>query len=744
MASAAEKIKLTCPHCDEGFHAIRPEAGRKVKCPECGKAFTPDLDDDDNDEAAAVQERPTLKAKSKSGSKSDPDDKPRSKKPRDDDDDGDAPRKKRQRDEDDDADDRPSKKKKGKEKAGGSMMLVVLLLLLGGGFVLSLALLAVGAFVWPGFMVRKADDKVAEGIKPGINNPDKGLGGNKPTDNANKDNAGKDNLPAFLPGGNDVANFVFADADVLIGINVKALRDANQLEPMLKQIDSLQQGKDPMPNEIKDLMRNAERVMMCAQLPEQGMQMPFQPGGGGPGFPPGGGAPGFPPGGGPGFPPGGGGQGLPPGGGGPGFPPGGGQPGGQPKQGGANIKGLIAVLASNAEAVNKIKNMKAMGGAQLLGGKYRVYQPGKTDKNWPDYVAFPGERMILLGSLSEKEMIALLDQVSKNQGSPNEVVKIGGLVEQAHFYGALKFNAKIRQIVQGMEEAARKIPELQPFVGPLQRAKGASLGYDVISNGTSMRIRLNVECANAQDALGLRKAAEPLKDMALGLLQLSGKMPQTVTTDLNTIVFQNQGAVTTVSMQISEKTILELAKLGDSKQGFPGPGGVKDFAKGDGFKKDFPGLDRSNKDFPKLDGSPKDFAKGDGLKKDFPGLDGAKKDFPAFDGFGKDFKKGGQPKSESYTVKQMFSSKTDERPARFTQGKNVTVSINSSITLETTKFDIVVLRGNVGENVVVQKLATGRTGSVSFTVPATDAYRIRVINRGPGTATTCIVNVREQ
>jgi hypothetical protein len=548
---------------------------------------------------------------------------------------------------------------------------------------------------------------------------------------------------------------VFAEADVLIGINVKALRDANQLEPMLKQIDSLQQGKDPMPNEIKDLMRNAERVMMCAQLPEQGMQMPFQPGGGGPGFPPGGGGPGFPPGGGggpgfppggigggPGFPPGGGGPGLPPGGGGPGFPPG----GGQPKQGSANIKGVIAVLASNAEAVNKIKNMQAMGGAQLLGGKYRVHQPGKNNNNWADnvYVAFPGDRMVLLGTLSEKEMIALLDQVSRNQGSPNEVVKIGGLVEQAHFYGALRFNAQIRKIFQGMEEAARKTPELQPFVGPLQRAKGASLGYDVISNGTAMRIRLNVECANAQDAAGLRKAAEPLKDMALGLIQLAGKVPQTVTTDLNTIVFQNQGAVATVSMQISEKTIIELAKLGDSKQGFPGAGGGKDLAKGDGFKKDFPGLDRSKKDSPKLDGSPKDFAKGDGLKKDFPGLDGAKKDFPAFDGFGKDFKKGGEPKAQSYTVTQMFSGKVDERPAGFQQGKTVTISISGNTTLATTKFDIVVLRGNFGENIVAQKLATGRTGSVSFTVPATDAYRIRIINRGPGTATTCIVNVREQ
>ena len=787
MASAVSKIRLTCPKCDEEFRVTRPEDGARVKCPECGKGFVPELDDEE--EASGVQERPTLKVKGKAAAKADPDEKPRSKKSRAED--AEAPKKSRRRDEDDededddDDDDRPSKKKKGKEKASGSNMLILLLVLLGGGFVLSLGLLAVGAFVWPGFMRSKPDDQMVQARDKGA-----GLDAGNTKDGAGKDNAGKNNPPAFLPGGNNVANFILADADLLIGANVKAIRDANQLEQMLKQLDAANQTKK-MPAEVKELIRNSETVMLCMQIPDQAFQKnQFQPGGAPPfGGPPGvggqpgiGGQPFVPPGGGQPVPPGGVGQpGLPgggqpvapggigqpglPGGGQP-FPPGGvGQPGlpggGQPfppggvGQGGPKVKVVIAVLASSADAVKKIKGMAAVGAPQLAGGgKYAIHYPIKNDKEWPEFMAFPGDRTILLGSMTdEKDITTLLDQAAKNQGSANELVRLGAAVDKGHFWGALKFNDKMRQSLKEMEAAVKQMPEMQGLIQPLQRAKGASMSYDVINNGAAMRLLLNVECADANDAAGLRKSAEPLKDMAIGLLQLvGGKLPQSVTTDLNTISFQNQGAVVSVSMQVTEQSILALAKLGDTKKSFPGKDGApKDFAKNDGFKKDLPTfdgfnkdrpkLDGFNKDFPKFDGSKKDFPTPDGFKKDFPTPDGSKKDFPGLDGPNKDQPKGGQGKSQSYTLTKVFAGKGDERPAGFQMGKTVTVSINSNTSVPTTKFDIVVLRGNFGETVVAQKTVT-RTGFVSFIVPANDTYRIRVINRGPGIAATCIVNVR--
>lgn len=815
MASAAFKIRLTCPKCDEEFRAARPDDGAKVKCPECGKAFVPDLEDDDEEEATGVQERPALKVKAKPAAKANPDEKPRSKKPRDDDDD--APKKNRRRGEEDDADDddRPARKKKDKQKSG-SMMLVILLVVLGGGFVLSLALLAVGAFVWPGFMrsAKAADNLAADTNKGPGKGPGAGAGAgaDKAKDNA-KD---KDNIPAFIPGGNEIANFVPAEGDILVGINVKALREANQLEPILKQIDDATKGKDPMPAEIKELMRNSEKVMACLQVPDRAFQQQFpgggvggggqpfpgggfgggQPGGGlggkpggglgGQPFPPGGGLGGqpggglggqpggglggqpFPPGGGLGGQPGGGLGGQPGGGlgglggqpggglggqpggglGGQPFPPGGGI-GGPPGgfgQGGDKGKVVIAVLASNVEAVNKIRNLASLGSPQQLAGKYRVYQPAKQGGNWTDYVAFPGDRMILLCTLNEKEMTALLDSASKNQGSSNDAVKLGASVEKAHFWAAFKFNDKIREAFQAMDAQAKKTPELQGLVRPLQRAKGASMAYDVISNGAAMRIRINLECADASDAVEFRKTIEPLKDMAVGLLQLAvGKLPQSVTTDLNTITFQNQGPVAFVTMQVSQQTVAELPKLFDTKKkGFPGgDGGAKDFAKKDGAKKDRPVFDGSKKDSAKLDGFKKDGPSLDGFNKDFPTPDGSKKDSPKFDGSvpGKDSPKGGQGKSQSYQVNQMFAGKADERPAGFQQGKTVTISITSNTTVATTKFEIVVLRGNFGENAVAQKIVA-RTGTVSFVVPASDTYRVRVVNRGPGNATTCIVTVR--
>jgi hypothetical protein len=142
-------IRVTCPKCDERVRlSERPEDGEKVKCPECGKGFVPELDDED-DHRTRIQAKST--AKGTSSSRSDPDDEPRRKRSRADEDDDRGRRKGRE-----DDDDGRGKKAKAKPKSGMMMYLMI-----GGGVfgigacLFSCALFGVAGFVWPGFFLSK-------------------------------------------------------------------------------------------------------------------------------------------------------------------------------------------------------------------------------------------------------------------------------------------------------------------------------------------------------------------------------------------------------------------------------------------------------------------------------------------------------------------------------------------------------------------------------------------------------------
>jgi hypothetical protein len=167
MASVNTSIRFTCPKCGKVLRtSTRPAPGKKIKCPACGEAFVPDLDD--AVESTGIQERPSINANAKSASKNHADD-----------DEDDRPAKKRGRDEDEE--ERPSRKKrKAQQKSGGTTMLMVLFLLGGGGLFLVCAGVGVAAFIWPGFLRSKADNIVAKGKVAGADkapenqgNPDK-------------------------------------------------------------------------------------------------------------------------------------------------------------------------------------------------------------------------------------------------------------------------------------------------------------------------------------------------------------------------------------------------------------------------------------------------------------------------------------------------------------------------------------------------------------------------------------------
>ncbi len=232
-------VSFTCPNCAKVLRAsAKPPAGKKIKCPACGEAFVPDLDDE-NDEATRIQAKPSVKAKAKAAAARDADDDddgPRKKRSRadeedDEDEDDSRARNKRRRDEDDEDDDdeRPLKKKKKAKKKSGSMLMMVLgVVVLGGGALLSCVLCGVGAFVWPGFLVSKNGDMLA---------------------------------------------FVAPDANLLIGGKPKELK--NKFAPFKDMFGQMAAGPgagDRFP-ELEDALMNSERILMFMKTSELGMNM---------------------------------------------------------------------------------------------------------------------------------------------------------------------------------------------------------------------------------------------------------------------------------------------------------------------------------------------------------------------------------------------------------------------------------------------------------------------------------------
>jgi hypothetical protein len=117
-------ISLSCPSCDRGLKVKDELAGRRIKCPGCGKPIAvPDGDDESEAITATAPKRVGPAVSERNGN-------------------GAAKKKSRPRDEEEDKEeeeDRPRKKKKKKKDRKG----LLLLLLLGGG---ALAVLAVVLF----------------------------------------------------------------------------------------------------------------------------------------------------------------------------------------------------------------------------------------------------------------------------------------------------------------------------------------------------------------------------------------------------------------------------------------------------------------------------------------------------------------------------------------------------------------------------------------------------------------------
>jgi GYF domain 2 len=84
----------------------------------------------------------------------------------------------------------------------------------------------------------------------------------------------------------------------------------------------------------------------------------------------------------------------------------------------------------------------------------------------------------------------------------------------------------------------------------------------------------------------------------------------------------------------------------------------------------------------------------------------------------------------SYTV-NLIPGGANERPVSVRQGQRVSIIVTSTVTIPNTDVDLAVQRG---PNRIAGDLTVGPNCRVEFVAPATDMYRVRVNNRGPGVA----------
>jgi hypothetical protein len=99
---------------------------------------------------------------------------------------------------------------------------------------------------------------------------------------------------------------------------------------------------------------------------------------------------------------------------------------------------------------------------------------------------------------------------------------------------------------------------------------------------------------------------------------------------------------------------------------------------------------------------------------------------------------------KTFTVNNLREDDMHDQRFTFQQGKRVTINMVSTTTDRWCDVDLLVLRGEFGEDVIVEDITVGPNGRVSFVVPNTGVYRVRVDNLGPGMVRTSTVTITEQ
>jgi hypothetical protein len=522
-------VTITCAGCDKKLRlSQRPEAGRKIKCPACGEIFVPAFDDDDA-VATAIVERSSHNTRARTSPRHLADDDAPVRKPRRDDDDDDS---KRWRDDDED---RPSqKKKKGKHKAGNHLILFGLV----GACVLVLLLacsgIGVTAFVWPGFLLTK---KNANEVAVVANN----VAAN------NKNAIRKEQPKKEQPKPVKLNGFLMPDADLVFGLNVKSLRDANQFDMVLNQFRATQ--PDGLPQGFEEVARDCDQLLasmnVADMIAQGGVDNPFAP----PQGPIG--APRNPPGarGGPG-----------------------------PNRPAPSPKIVVALALSSAEAATKakdmIRNVPAMGAEEKLAGKYPAFRYRDPGGGETTIFAFASDRVLVVTPNSDQTLTALLDRADRNDKPSPQLAKMVALVERAPVWAAYTTDAQVRaglaMLPAFLGDGKGLPPAVQAAAQALGKVKGISFGLETVRGGGA-KLQLHVDFDDWDAARRLKDGAHTLKSMAMNKLANDPAAPHSLGQDLNTLLVSTNGTLASGTLTLSAQTI---AKMQENVPGVRGPKGA--------------------------------------------------------------------------------------------------------------------------------------------------------------------------
>lgn len=105
---------------------------------------------------------------------------------------------------------------------------------------------------------------------------------------------------------------------------------------------------------------------------------------------------------------------------------------------------------------------------------------------------------------------------------------------------------------------------------------------------------------------------------------------------------------------------------------------------------------------------------------------------------------GGAAKTQNYTILHLRPGVSNTRMFHLQQGKNVTITVTSSINHPDADVDVMVVRGPGNRDIIASDLKKEAGCRVEFRVPANDNYQIVVINSGRLVVPNCRVEIAER
>lgn len=375
-----------------------------------------------------------------------------------------------------------------------------------------------------------------------------------------------------------------------------------------------------------------------------------------------------------------------------------------------NKKMVVVVKAENADIERLKKSNKLEAGKNVGGHALHKIKQGQFGNfgGGPEFVAISG-RFVVVSDLPENELVATLNR-GKKEPAKSAAIDLSRSVDKSPMWVAFTFDAKARDELRDlMDKGGQQIPSMKAAVPAVAGAKGATFTLDV-TGANDIKFTASVMCKNADDATKIKTGLEEGWKLAKGLIDgvmMFGAMPagpeaeaaKLMMRDLGTLAFQTKGDTATASMTFTNQTIQELAKAGKNMP----MGGI-------GFNPPPPPPPPKKFGPPPFDGGPK-VGKGKLI--------------------------------HNYTQPNVQPTESRDNIFQFQQGKRITITMIST-TQGNADVDLHVFRGNVGENLLTGDISIGPNGNVSFIVPQTGFYRIRVSNLGPGVSTASVVNIYEQ